>query len=475
MIRFLTLLSLLPFLVALTNASQSAHAHGHDSFVVRRNTHHSAPPRARGVADIAFVQSQRIAMERRYGNMQDVEMHKRHYELAKRWQMKEIIPEGIESLEDFLTDIMGSDDDADDSKTASADSADQSFGAVTNDKISQGSAASNFKAQQAGDKPNLGTVTVPLKVWLDDNGNEREVQADIKIGGKTFSLTQDTGSVTPWIKKSSLDKQGAKSKTTGKTFSIQYGIGEVSGELHTGIMSAGSVTAKGVPIGAATKLSKDLQSDPSDGLMGYGFKELSQSKTKTFLDRAFEANTFDHNQLCFAIGRSSDGTLNKSQMRFGGPDPSTLKGDLSWYPISKVGYWQIAIKSLAANGGQSAGVTQDAVVDTGTSIVPVGRDGAKAFFADVKGSKYDQQNSLYTFPCSTKINAVLTLKDGKKINIREEDLNLGKVSPGSKDCVASVVPLDTNGVTVLGLPFLRSSIACLDHSGSKVGLGQPSF
>lgn len=424
---------------------------------------------------MAFIHSQGIAMERRYGNAEDVEMHKRHYDLAKRWQIKEVLPDGIDDFAGFLTDIMGLDGDSSDKdKSAAASSGAQSFGAVQSDSSdTQSQAASSTSAK--GAKTNIGSLTVPLKVWQDENGNEREVQAEMGIGGKKFLLTQDTGSVTPWIKKSSLDQQGAKSKDIGQKFSIQYGIGEVSGNLHAGTISADKLSVSHVRIGAATKLSSDLKSDPSDGLMGYAFKELSESKTPTFLDLAFQQNTFDKQEICFAVGRSDDGTLGKSQMRFGGADPSTVKGAMTWYPINKVGYWQIAIDTFAPNGGSGSGVSQDAVVDTGTSIIPVGRDGARQFFKDVKGAKYDHSNQVYTFPCSTKLNAVLKLKDGKKVHIRESDLNLGNVEPGSSDCVASVVPLDTNGVTVLGLPFLRSSIACLDHGAQKIGLAEPAF
>lgn len=428
---------------------------------------------------MAFIHSQGIAMERRYGDNKDIEMHRRHYDLAKRWQMKEVLPDSVESFGDFLTDIMGGGDADDDKKQSDVApaTADQSFGAMTSDGISgqASNKAASSDTSSANNAAQLGSVTIPLKVWQDENGNEREVQAQMNIGGKPFSLTQDTGSVTPWIKKSALDKAGAKSKSVGQHFSIQYGIGEVSGDLHSGTISADKLSVKHVRIGAATKLSSDLSGDPSDGLMGYAFKDLSQSKTDTFLDRTFAQNNFDQKHLCFAIGRSNDGTLGKSQMRFGGADPSTVKGEMSWYPISKLGYWQIAIDTFAPNGGKGAGVTQDAVVDTGTSIIPVGRDGAKSFFQDVKGAKYDSKNQVYTFPCDTKINAALKMKDGKTITLRENDVNLGKVDTGSSQCVASIVPLDTNGVTVLGLPFLRSSIACLDHGAQKVGLADPAF
>lgn len=450
--------------------------------------------------------------------MNDVDMHKRHYDLAKRWQIKEILPQdGGSSFGDYLSDIMGGEDDNDadqssaNGKVASSVS-NHSFGAVTDDTTnaqddsSQGESAQDTNAQDTGaqdttttdagdesvsspaansqsskastspgQKQNLGSITVPLKIWQDENGNEREVQAYMGIGGKKFLLTQDTGSVTPWIKKTALDKQGAKSKDTGKHFEVQYGIGSVSGSLHSGTVSADKLSVSHIRIGAASKLSKDLQSDPAQGLMGYAFKELSQSKSATFLDGAFSQNTFDKPQLCFAVGRSTDGTLSKSSMRFGGPDPATVKGTMSWYPISKVGYWQLAVETLAPNGGTGSGVTHDAVVDTGTSIIPVGKEGAKAFFKDIKGAKYDSTNQVYTYPCSTKLNAVLKLKDGKKVPIREEDLNLGKVDTGSSQCVASIVPLDTGGVTVLGLPFLRSSIACLDHDAQKIGLAEPAF
>lgn len=70
---------------------------------------------------------------------------------------------------------------------------------------------------------------------------------------------------------------------TNKTLSITYGDGSTTtGPVYTDTVSLGGLTAVGQTLGAATGLSSDWQDDPMDGLMGMGYKSLSQMGANPF-------------------------------------------------------------------------------------------------------------------------------------------------------------------------------------------------
>lgn len=70
---------------------------------------------------------------------------------------------------------------------------------------------------------------------------------------------------------------------TNKSLSITYGDGSTTtGPVYTDVVSLGGLTAVGQTLGAATGLSSDWRDDPMDGLMGMGYKSLSQMKANPF-------------------------------------------------------------------------------------------------------------------------------------------------------------------------------------------------
>lgn len=355
-----------------------------------------------------------------------------------------------------------------------------------------------------------GVVNVPLEVELNADGYQLEPNAWFTIGGDRYLMTIDSGSTTPWLKGTKFPGKKGKAvthPTTGKGgkpkgFSLQYGIGNVQGHFHTvSELGLGDLKIKDLQVGAADTISKNFKEDKADGVMGLAFRELNRhlDSGASFLERLYASNSdLDKKIVCLAMQNDA----NKSSMQFGGPERSLYKGDLAWAPINKLGFWQLNIDSFAASppaaaaarrdsttashkdkdkkgakgksSGKSGITNMDLILDSGTSLIVAGPEGAKAFWADVPDSTFHHEYDLYTFPCNANLKAELKL-GGKTWMLEQQHLSLGPMKAGSDRCIGSVGGMDTQGVIVWGLAGLRSMYACMDHDKKTIGIGQPTW
>lgn len=124
--------------------------------------------------------------------------------------------------------------------------------------------------------------------------------------------------------------------------------------------------------------------------------------------------------------------------------------------------------------GKKAVSGPDGIVDTGTSLIAMPAEQADQFWSSVKGAKRSSQpGGFWSFPCTHKLNARVHVAGGKTIEIRDEDLNLGRESKGSQMCVGGILAAQTKGAVVLGVAFLKNAYTVLDHGSERIGFATP--
>lgn len=101
-------------------------------------------------------------------------------------------------------------------------------------------------------------------------------------------------------------------------------------------------------------------------------------------------------------------------------------------------------------------------------------DAAK-FYKGVPSSQYDSKEGFYTYPCNSKVGAVVKTKSGQSFAINEADFNVGRASGSSNRCLGAVMPARTNGMAVLGMTFLKNAYSVLDYQQKRVGLAEYAF
>ena len=122
----------------------------------------------------------------------------------------------------------------------------------------------------------------------------------VKFGSNNmaFTLVIDTGSSDTWTPSDTCwscaclapKRYGTKASTTlvktMRTFSIQYGSGQVEGTIVSdSVWFAGFNT--NISFGMATRVSDEFIYFPVDGITGLGFQNASTQKVQTIMDDIF--------------------------------------------------------------------------------------------------------------------------------------------------------------------------------------------
>lgn len=435
-----------------------------------------------GAADMAAIERAMVHLERRYGNASAPEVAARAERAEKRWVNIVAAAEGAaDSWEDTISALKNSAHGG----VASSSSSSSGSSKAASSKSNAASAGKNRIAVKQ-DGPKVSAVA-PLRDIVMSNNRELEFLAEIKIGtpAQSFWLDPDSGSADLWVKGADCTSSscGGSSRTRynqgksstykdtpgSKKFSLQYGIGGVSGRLVRDNVRLGSVRMPGMTIGLADKVSSDFANDPADGILGLGYRAIASEHQKPFIVRAAEQNHLSRAIVSFAFGRRLSGTDGKSEMRVGAVNRALYSGRTSWYPVTQQAYWQFAFDSFGAVG--KGGVQRsEGIIDTGTSLIAMPSEDADAFWADVPDSQFDEDSGTYTYPCSTQLNTLLRMPGGQSISLNEKDINLGTDGVGSPRCVGAIVAANTPGQTIFGLAFLKNIYTVLDFGQNRIGL-----
>lgn len=239
----------------------------------------------------------------------------------------------------------------------------------------------------------------PRNIALDGNLGDSEVDiislknymdaqyfGEIGIGSppQIFTVIFDTGSSNIWVPSSKCYfslacyfhakyKAGKSSTYTkkGNRCSISYGSGTISGFFSQDNVQVGELIVKDqVFIEATREGSLTFLLAKFDGIVGLGFPEISVGKVPPIWSSMVDQNLLDKKVFSFWLNRNADDS-NGGELVFGGSDPKHYKGDHTYVPVSRQGYWQFDMGDFLV-GGKSTGYCTGgcaAIVDSGTSLL----------------------------------------------------------------------------------------------------------
>ncbi|KAF9955292.1 hypothetical protein BGZ72_003851 [Mortierella alpina] len=294
---------------------------------------------------------------------------------------------------------------------------------------------------------------------------------DFKLGSSDIWFPSSTCTTTACKNHSQFDSTKSSSfNEDGRKWSISYGDGSTaSGILGSDLVNIGGISVQQT-IGLATQESSQFGSSASDGLFGLGFDTIeSVSGVKTFLDSAIAAGALGQPLVSVFLPsvRRNGGT--GGEYLFGGIDASKFTGDLTYVPVTKEGYWQIAIDGISA-GGQDLGLSSEGIVDTGTTLIIVSNDAAQAIHSTIQGSTNDPQNG-WLVPCSvtdSSDNISFTI-GGTAFNVAVADLGYEDVGDGSGNCVSGIQ--GGEDLWILGDVFIKNNYCVFEQSNSpRIGI-----
>ncbi len=102
--------------------------------------------------------------------------------------------------------------------------------------------------------------------------------------------------------------------------------------------------------------------------MGMGYSTISVNGVPTPLENMLAQGLIERGMFAFYFSSIMDGTSPKgtSEIVFGGYNPKHFTGEITWYPVIRKGYWEIAVDDILWGNVSLPQRRASVVVDTGT-------------------------------------------------------------------------------------------------------------
>ncbi|TFY79205.1 hypothetical protein EWM64_g4806 [Hericium alpestre] len=314
---------------------------------------------------------------------------------------------------------------------------------------------------------------------LTDDEDGALWQGSISVGSpaKTFTVDFDTGSSDLFLPgvDCTVNCEGhtlydpstsSVSASTGAPFSLAFGDGStVEGTVFTDTVTVAGLTATNQAVGDSSQYSDGFAIDefPPDGLLGMAFPEISVFGANPFFQTLIAQGTVTSPE--FGVKLATTG----SELFLGGIDDSLFTGSFTQNPVTDVGFWQIDLQSVNANG-RSAVTGLSSIIDTGTTLIVGDPTNVARFYEAVPGAMDASLLAgpgFFTFPCSDPPQVSLTF-GGTAFPISEDTFNLGELFLGQ--CVGGIMSADLGtDFWVAGDVFLQNVYTSFDAGNTRVG------
>ncbi|XP_003410316.1 cathepsin E [Loxodonta africana] len=342
---------------------------------------------------------------------------------------------------------------------------------------------------------NLDMIQFTETCTRDQSANEplinyfdTEYFGAISIGSpsQNFTVIFDTGSSNLWVPSVYCTSQACQThprfypsqsstySSLGSPFSISYGTGSLSGIIGTDQVSVEGLTVIDQQFGESVKEPGQTFVDSAfDGILGLGYPSLAVGGVTPVFDNMMAQNLVD--LPMFSVYMSSDpaGGMG-SELIFGGYDHSHFSGSLNWVPVTKQGYWQIALDNIQVGGTVmfcSEGC--QAIVDTGTSLITGPSNNIKQLQRAIGA---EPENGEYAVECvnlNVMPDVTFTI-NGVSYTLSPTAYTLLDSADGMNFCSSGFQGLDiqppAGPLWILGDVFIRQFYSVFDRGNNQVGL-----
>lgn len=302
------------------------------------------------------------------------------------------------------------------------------------------------------------------------------IPARLGSDSKDLYMLLDTGASTTWVMGSGCTSTACTMhdafgpgdsdtlEDTGKTFSVEYGSGSVSGSVVSdGVAIAGMEV--NMPFGLANVTSSDFTQFPFDGILGLS---MSSSGSQNYLQALQDADLVDSKVFGVSLNRNSDGS-NDGEVSFGAPNEDKYTGDISYTPIagSARSSWAIPLDDVTFDG-KSAGIEgRTAYIDTGTTYAFGPSADVADLFKLIPDSSSSDGGVTYTIPCDTDQRVAFSFS-GKSHDVSSKDL-MSEADDDGK-CSCNIFGMEVvSGAWLLGDMFLKNVYTVFDMDETRIG------
>ncbi|KAK7723071.1 hypothetical protein SLS57_004628 [Botryosphaeria dothidea] len=313
--------------------------------------------------------------------------------------------------------------------------------------------------------------------------NEALFLSPVKIGGQTLNLDFDSGSSDLWVFSTQLSQKtigghtaynSANSSTfeamQGATFLITYGDGSgAAGNVGLDTVDIGGATVTKQAIEMATAVSQSFVEDTNtDGLVGLAFSKINTvqpQQQKTFFDNIMP----DLEQPVFTADLTNDTT---GTYEFGTIDQAKFKGALTYTAVNtSQGFWQFPSKAFMVDGQKTDNPTgNDAIADTGTSLLLVDDNVAEAYYKKVQGAVNDPNAGGFVYPCDAAMPDIAVAVGDYMAVIPGDQVTFAAVDQANTTCFGGVQGNQGSSLQIYGDTMFKAQFVVFDGGNQSVGM-----
>ncbi|KAI1435475.1 acid protease [Xylaria sp. CBS 124048] len=343
-----------------------------------------------------------------------------------------------------------------------------------------GTAAANSTQLQKAVVSENGTGVVSATPEAGDV----EYLSPVNIGGQVLNLDFDTGSSDLWVFNTQLSPAVTRghslydpeSSSTFKllpkaAFEIQYGDGSgARGNVGTDTVNVGGAEVANQAVQLAVAVSTSfVEDEASDGLLGLGFSNINTVRPapqKTF----FENLQSDLAEPLFTADLRAGAN---GAYEFGRVDPRKFTGEMTFVEVdSSNGFWQFPSETFAVDGGdvQTSVEGNQAIADTGTTLLLADPAVVKAYYARIRGAQDDEAQGGFTVPCSAELpDLQLAVGNNAMATVKGSYLNFAPVDESDQMCFGGLQAGESGGLQVYGDIFFKSNFVVFNGGNNTLG------
>merc|ERR1712168_1506083 len=199
-----------------------------------------------------------------------------------------------------------------------------------------------------------------------ENYLDAQYYGEIELGtpGQKFNVTFDTGSSNLWVPSATCpiwelacrthnrydSKKSSTYKPNGTEFEIHYGSGSMSGFLSTDSHCVAGLCVVDQTFAESThEPGLSFVAAKFDGILGMGFPQIAVLDVLPPFNTMIEQGLVEQPVFSFWLNRDPNADLG-GELILGGSDPTFYEGEMTYIPVEREGYWQIAMEGIMMNG-----------------------------------------------------------------------------------------------------------------------------
>ncbi|KAK1232357.1 hypothetical protein PQX77_004521 [Marasmius sp. AFHP31] len=209
---------------------------------------------------------------------------------------------------------------------------------------------------------------------------------------------------------------------------------------------------------SVSQVTANLLDGTVSGILGLAFNTIASTRSTPLWQALLNNGELESPDMSFWMTRLR-GTRNRQTeapggvMTLGGTNQTLFKGDIEFLnTVGQPSFWLLNLRSLTMNGQNIAISSSNALsaIDTGTTLIGGPTDDVRKFYEAIPGfDTVDDMPGFFSFPCDTDVTATMSY-GGKSWPISPQDMNLGRASLGSNQCVGGIFDLSRGSSIVSG-------------------------